>query len=90
MGRTIWFRRKRYGWGWTPATWQGWVTILVYVISIFLVVLNSRTETVDSGQIPVHFTLRIVSLTAILIAICYAKGEPPHWQWGDDPSDDIK
>ena len=27
-----WFKRKIYGWGWTPVKWQGWVTILVFVV----------------------------------------------------------
>ena len=29
-----WFKRKLYGWGWTPATWQGWFAIGVYVLLI--------------------------------------------------------
>ncbi len=27
-----WFKRKLYGWGWTPAKWQGWVVVLAFVI----------------------------------------------------------
>ena len=23
----LWFRRKKYGWGWTPSTWQGWTVV---------------------------------------------------------------
>ena len=26
----------------------------------------------------------IVALTALLIAICWLKGEPPRWRWGED------
>jgi len=26
----------------------------------------------------------IAVLTALLIAICWLKGEPPRWRWGDD------
>jgi len=29
-----WFRRKLYGWGWTPATWQGWLTLLIFILII--------------------------------------------------------
>jgi hypothetical protein len=23
----LWFRAKRYGWGWTPTSWQGWLVM---------------------------------------------------------------
>ena len=29
-----WFKRKLYGWGWTPARWQGWVVLVVYIIGV--------------------------------------------------------
>lgn len=28
--RTYWFGPKRFGWGLSPKTWQGWVSVLVY------------------------------------------------------------
>jgi hypothetical protein len=28
MGDAPWFRRRRVGVGWTPATWQGWAITL--------------------------------------------------------------
>jgi hypothetical protein len=27
-----WFKRKAYGWGCVPATWQGWLTLGVFFI----------------------------------------------------------
>lgn len=27
----MWFRAKRYGWGWRPVTWQGWAVVAVWV-----------------------------------------------------------
>lgn len=68
-----WFRAKWFGWGWTPATWQGWVIIAIYIGLILII--SSR---VDQNSLPVPFIL----LTLILIVICYLKGEPPHWNWG--------
>lgn len=26
--RRPWFRPKRFGFGWTPATWQGWLVTI--------------------------------------------------------------
>ena len=27
-----WFRRKTFGLGWTPCTWQGWLVVLGFVV----------------------------------------------------------
>jgi hypothetical protein len=32
------------------------------------------------GALFVYFA----ALTAVLIAICWLKGEPPRWRWGED------
>jgi hypothetical protein len=35
------------------------------------------------------FFVRIILIVAVLIAICYKKGESPRWMWGL-PKDDLK
>jgi len=75
--RNYWFPAKRYGWGWGPPTaWQGWVVIALWVIVTTIgAVLLARD---------VAYVLAFVALMAgALIAIGYAKGEPPRWRWGD-------
>jgi len=76
-----WFKRKLYGWGWTPVTWQGWLVILVYIFAIIACAL-----TIDDSSPPQEVMFMLVLpatlLTAALIRICYAKGEKPRWQWG--------
>ncbi|HEY7421948.1 MAG TPA: hypothetical protein VH541_08050 [Gaiellaceae bacterium] len=32
-----WFRRKTYGVGWTPASWQGWLITLAVVLGTIAV-----------------------------------------------------
>ena len=76
-----WFKRKLYGWGWTPARWQGWVVLVVYIIGVtafaFTIDENSPSrEVMFTGILP------IILLTIALIRICYKKGEKPRWQWG--------
>lgn len=35
-----WFRPKRVGWGWSPASWEGWtVTAAVVVLVVLSAVL---------------------------------------------------
>lgn len=37
IGKYEWFKRRKYtGWGFTPATWQGWVYIIVLVLPLIL------------------------------------------------------
>lgn len=83
--RGLWFKAKLYGWGWTPAKWQGWVVIIVYIGLIAILALT-REESVqgnrDSGSNFLTFALPMIVLTALLIFICYKKGEKPRWQWG--------
>lgn len=80
-----WFKAKLYGWGWTPAKWQGWVVILVY-ITLILTLVFTREDSIpgnpDSGSNFLTLALPIIVLTILLITICYKKGEKPRWQWG--------
>lgn len=79
----FWFKRKLYGWGWTPVTWQGWLTTFGY---IGLVAAFALTIDQDSPpqEIAFTFALPVVLLTATFIRIAYKKGESPRWQWGRD------
>lgn len=35
MNERPWFRPKRIGIGWTPATWEGWLVTLL-IVAIFM------------------------------------------------------
>lgn len=76
-----WFKRKLYGWGWTPATWQGWVITLSYVILVILFSLTIDKASPDR-EVVFTFILPFVLLTVTFICILYKKGEKPRWQWG--------
>lgn len=82
MSRPIWFKRKTYGYGWYPATWQGWLVILAWVC---LVVLNGyRLDPTwnFTDEVAVYFSLEMIVLSIILIGVCWYTGETPRWQWG--------
>jgi hypothetical protein len=75
MQKKFWFRRKLYGWGWTPITWQGWLVIAIYVFFIISAVSDLDHESFKNF-------LFIILATILLLVICYKKGEKPKWQWG--------
>lgn len=76
-----WFKAKLYGWGWTPAAWQGWLVVVVF---IGLLLLNSRRVSAiyPTTEVIYSFVLQNIILVLILILICYTTGEKPRWQWG--------
>ncbi|NCN45757.1 MAG: hypothetical protein COU63_02295 [Candidatus Pacebacteria bacterium CG10_big_fil_rev_8_21_14_0_10_36_11] len=79
--KKLWFRRKLYGWGWFPITWQGWLVLAVYMLLIFLLTLLLDNEVVYSKGF-FGLLLPIILLTLLLIYITYETGEKPRWQWG--------
>lgn len=83
--KDYWFKAKLYGWGWTPAKWQGWCVVFIYILLILSLVLT-REEAIpgnpDSGSNFLTFALPIIVLTVLLIIVAYKKGEKPRWQWG--------
>ncbi len=72
QNQEIWFPAKKHGFGWgIPVTWQGWVVLLVYA---FLMVIGALFLTKPSIPV-VYFIGYTVLVSAILIIICWAKGE---------------
>ena len=77
--RRYWFPAKRYGWGWgMPTSWQGWVVLVSW-----LLVVAAVTPFVQPHEHPLLFGLFMLVMLAVMVAIGYAKGEPPRWRWGD-------
>ena len=79
--KKYWLRAKWYGWGWTPATWQGWLVTLIYVV---LIIFFSSTidENSPRKEVILMCVLPTILLTASFIGIAYKKGEKPKWNWG--------
>lgn len=83
QAKHYWFPAKRYGWGWgLPTAWQGWVVLLVYAAVVALLI----------WRIPPHHHLLLfvgsISLASLLLnLVCWLKGEPPAWRWGDRNGD---
>ena len=78
----FWFKRKRYGWGWTPATWQGWTVVIGYLVVVLYLFRNIGVASQSPSDALSSVTAPIIVATAILIYISYKKGEKPRWQWG--------
>lgn len=87
MARPLWFKRKTYGWGWTPATWQGWAIVGIYTGGILSLAVR-LDETDPNGWM--NFFMPLIGMTLVLLVITYLTGEKPRWQWGQKPTDATK
>ncbi len=76
-----WFKRKLYGWGWTPVTWQGWLVTGVYILSVVAFGLTIDDYS-PAREIAFTFVIPALLLTIAFLRIVYTKGESPRWQWG--------
>ena len=73
-----WFPAKRYGWGWgVPRVWQGWAVLAVFILLVGAGLVFFLPD--SHGGMLVYDVVLVV----LLMAVCYAKGEPPKWRWGN-------
>ncbi|HEX2792688.1 MAG TPA: hypothetical protein VHO23_03155 [Candidatus Paceibacterota bacterium] len=89
--RKLWFSAKKYGWGWYPITWEGWLITLLYMVlfigSAFLFGVLAPAAVASGGSILAGTVLLgsfMLLLTASLLWLCYRYGEEPRWRWGKD------
>ena len=77
--KKYWFPAKRYGWGWGfPTTWQGLAVLFGYIA-----LLAVGTAWLKADHTHGWFLLYAFALTAVLLFICWLKGEPLGWRSGD-------
>jgi len=86
--KKYWFKRRRFGWGWIPVTWQG-LTVLIVGLVIILVAafqLPPKPAQPTTAQLLTFLAIVFVVVVA-LVLIGYAKSPKPHWRWGKRPDD---
>jgi hypothetical protein len=65
-----WFRRKRWGYGWTPCSWQGWLVTALFVAACTGLSL-SRPHLDETTRIAAIFSLVI----ALFVMIAFTSGK---------------
>jgi len=85
----LWFKRRRYGYGWIPVTWEGAVTVISFIITIVfssIVLLKDVERNTYQSEVGVFFIV-LMLLIGIHLGITYKKGPSPKWRWGSKPTD---
>ena len=80
--KKLWFKNKTYGYGWYPASIEGWMCIIVYVLFIALLSTSLGGDNVTVRGTVLPYFLYVVFATFLLIYTAYKHGEKPKWQWG--------
>jgi hypothetical protein len=77
-----WFKRKVYGWGWVPATWQGWLVLVIFIGLYAWILTSFVSNPTPTNEDTIHFAIHIALWVLALTGICWSTGEAPKWQWG--------
>lgn len=78
----LWFRAKRYGYGWTPCSWEGWAVLAAYTALMVATFKAADLHSHSGSDTLLTFIPLVVLYTAVLLLICYARGEEARWRWG--------
>ncbi|MBV9549171.1 MAG: hypothetical protein JO256_05795 [Alphaproteobacteria bacterium] len=74
-----WFRQKRFGYGATPATWQGWsLTIVALLLCAGIVLIGPGIR--DNLLRPLFIILGLVLVIGICSLIAWYRTEGG-WRW---------
>jgi len=88
---TYWFKRRRFGWGLTPVTWQGWLLLVGLVVLVLVPAFLLPSD--RSGALGVAYVVWVIVVVAAFVVVSLAKGPTPRWRWGrsehDDPDEDF-
>ena len=80
---TYWFKPKRYGYGATPTTWQGWALILGTVaVMVAVSIVLRRNEGHYWGTV-LMLGFDAVALAFLFVATRRKTDGELRWRWGD-------
>ena len=83
---SYWFKPKRYGYGATPVTWQGWVMTLGIAGAMAAIVL--LMERADGLAVRIGMVVAVLAAFVALLIVARRKTEGEwRWRWGDDKPD---
>ena len=82
MNAKFWFKPKRYGYGATPVTWEGWALTL----GVVLVAVGCGLFVSGAGSAPTKVLWLAVGAATVVASIVVAKmktGGRWQWHWGN-------
>ncbi len=75
MFKKYWFKPKKYGYGATPTTWEGWLLVLLLIFVIFFLSLAIEKS--------IYFIISFLLVISIFLIISKTKTRGMwKWRWG--------
>ena len=82
------FKRKRYGYGWTPVTLGGWIIVAVFVAAIvlwsLLMLPSTNAPTLEQGIV---YAVGLLAITILMLIVTRRHAPRGKWRWGRKPTD---
>jgi len=89
-----WFKVRKYGYGWTPQTFEGYLTTIIYFVlfaTLTIIFIMRLGDPLFDQRVSVGIYLCLVGVLSIsLVVIAYLTGEKPSWNWGNKSSKSSK
>ena len=81
-----WFKPKRYGYGATPVTWEGWAVTGagVAIVVIACLWLLSERGAVGFANWLAFIAVAVVTVAALSIVSAYKTDGVWRWRWGNE------
>ena len=83
----VWFKPKRYGYGATPVTWQGWALVIGFVAVVLALAWGligfDGSVTPDSGSLVIFLICVAVLIAAMWVVTKRTTDGAWRWRWGD-------
>ncbi len=75
-----WFKQKRYGFGASPSSWQGWALTIAYIAAITGLGVWSGSDAAIVEERVTPFAIIVAALTIIFVGIAWRTTEGG-WRW---------
>jgi uncharacterized membrane protein HdeD (DUF308 family) len=79
-----WFKPKRYGYGATPITWQGWAVTLGIVAAMVAVSLYLRLNERHDWALALLIAFDVLALGALFVISRRKTDGEWRWRWNND------
>ena len=81
-----WFKAKKFGWGWYPITWQGFLLTMVFA-ALYVLGIGAYSRILSENQnsiliATIILILYFILITKLMFIIYTKKGEKAKWNWG--------
>jgi len=78
-----WFRPKKYGYGATPVTWEGWAITLGTVLAMLVVSHYLRLASPSPWALAATIAFDAAALAALVVVSRRKTAGEWRWRWGD-------